>query len=161
MVDISYNAFTEDLAKIHFGEGDFTCLVTNDGSVITSKGAKESPEIVNRPFVNMADSKIREQSLMVGQTAELFSKINGSIEVLTDNIGSMEDIITDMDKYKEKVMSSMENMSAVSQQTSASAEEVSAATEEQLASAEELVITAQQLNELSKNLVTALERFKV
>ena len=112
-------------------------------------------------LVGKAEESIRVQSEMVGQTAEVFSRINETTTCLTENIGKVGDMITDMDSFKERVMSSMENISAVSEQVSASSQEVSASTEEQLASVEQLDDMSKKLNELAGDLIMQMERFKI
>jgi methyl-accepting chemotaxis protein len=120
------------------------------------KQAQHSTELVHK-----AETSIREQSEMVTQTADAFSRINSTTEVLTRNIGEVGKMITDMDAYKEKVLTSMESISAVSEQVSASTQEVSASTQEQLASIEQLDDMAKKLNELAQNLISQMKRFTV
>lgn len=112
-------------------------------------------------LVGEAETSIREQSEMVSQTAEVFSRINATIATLVENINQVGGMITDMDSFKEMVLSSMENISAVSEEVSASTQEVSASTEEQLASVEQLDDMAKQLNELAGDLLSQMKRFKV
>lgn len=112
-------------------------------------------------LVGKAEASIKEQSEMVTQTAEVFSRINATTATLGENINKVGSMITDMDSYKEMVISSMENISAVSEQVSASTQEVSASTEEQLTSIEQLDDMAKQLNELAGDLISQMEKFKV
>ena len=112
-------------------------------------------------MVRRADLTIKEQSDMVGETTQVFSEINKATDLLTTNIGMMSGIVNDLDKFKEQVMSSMESISVVSEQTAASAEEVSASTQEQINSIDELDKTAKSLNALAQNLVSVMEQFKL
>jgi methyl-accepting chemotaxis protein len=112
-------------------------------------------------LVGKAEASIMEQSEMVAQTAEAFSRINKTTAALAENINKVGNMITEMDSNKEVVLSSMENISAVSEQVSASAQEVSASTQEQLASIEQLDYMAKQLNELAANLIRQMEKFTV
>lgn len=121
-----------------------------------SKQAQNSTDMVNK-----AEASIIAQSTMVNQTSEVFTGINNSTGILLTNIVKMAEIISDMDQYKERVMSSMENISAVSEQSAASTQELAASTEEQLASFGELDEMARQLNDSSQNLVSSLEKFEV
>lgn len=98
---------------------------------------------------------------MVGETTQVFSEINKATDLLTTNIGMMSGIVNDLDKFKEQVMSSMESISVVSEQTAASAEEVSASTQEQINLIDELDKTAKSLNALAQNLVSVMEQFKL
>ena len=112
-------------------------------------------------LVGKAATSIKEQSEMVTQTAEVFSRINATTATLAENINKVGGMITDMDSYKEMVLSSMENISAVSEEVSASTQEVSASTQEQLTSVEQLDDMAKQLNELAGDLISQMEKFTV
>ncbi len=112
-------------------------------------------------LVGKAEASIREQSEMVAQTAEAFSRINSTTAALAENINKVGCMITDMDLNKEMVMSSMENISAVSEQFSASSQEVSASTQEQLASIEQLDDMSKKLSELAADLTKQMEKFTV
>jgi len=111
-------------------------------------------------LVGAAEVSFREQSEMVSNTAEVFSRINTTIASMVDNIKHLGSVINDMDSFKEMVLSSMENISAVSEEVSASTQEVSASTQEQLTSIEQLDDMAKQLNEMANNLLTLMGRFK-
>lgn len=108
-----------------------------------------------------AETSIKEQSQMVEQTAEAFSRINSTTIELNDKINNVGSMITEMDSFKEMVINSMQSISAVSQQVSASTEEVSASTEEQLASVEQLDEMANQLNNLATNLIEQMKKFTI
>jgi len=108
-----------------------------------------------------AENIIREQNSRVAQTTELFEKISTTTAEMTENIVTAGDMIDDMNKFKEKVLNSMENISAVSEQVSASTQEVSASTEEQLASIEELNNMAAKIKKLADDLRTQMERFTI
>src|SRR5690606_11213777 len=104
-----------------------------------------------------AENIIREQNSRVAQTTELFEKISRTTAEMTEDIVTAGTMIDDMDKFKEKVLISMENISAVSEQVSASTQEVSASTEEQLASIEELNNMAAKIKKLADDLRTQME----
>jgi methyl-accepting chemotaxis protein len=108
-----------------------------------------------------AEGSIEEQSVIVGETSEAFSQISESTGVLMTNIAQMAEMMDDMDKYKEQVMASIENISHVSEQTAASTEEVSASTEEQLERIKTLDSMSDELNRLAQDLIYQLDRFKV
>ena len=112
-------------------------------------------------MVQNAGKSIGEQSIIVEQTSEVFSKINSSTTILITNIIEMADGMEDMDNTKEQVMKSIENISAVSEETAASTEEVSASTEEQLKWVQNLDGMAHKLNKLAKDMIVSLEKFKI
>lgn len=120
------------------------------------KQAQSSTQLVGK-----AEASIREQSEMVTQTADVFSRINATTAILAQNITNVGNMITDMDANKEMVLSSMENISAVSEQVSASTQEVSASTQEQLALIEQLDGMSRKLSDLAANLIEQMAKFKV
>ncbi len=120
------------------------------------KQAESSSELAGA-----AESIILEQSSRVAHTIELFTKINETTAAITDNMVITGEMINDMNTFKEKVLSSMENISAVSEQVSASAQEVSASTEEQLAAIEELDNMSGQIKELADDLIMRMDKFTI
>jgi methyl-accepting chemotaxis protein len=120
------------------------------------KQAQNSTQLVGK-----ADASIKEQSEMVKQTAEVFSRINTTTAALMVNIAKLGGMIMEMDTNKQVVLSSMESISAVSEQISASTQEVAASTQEQLASVEQLDDMSKKLNELAVNLIGKMEKFTV
>ncbi len=111
-------------------------------------------------LVNQAEVSFREQSEMVSNTAEVFTRINTTIASIVENTNQLGSVTNDMDSFKEMVLSSMENISSVSEEVSASTQEVSASTQEQLVSIEQLDVMAGQLNEVAGNLLTQMGTFK-
>lgn len=110
-------------------------------------------------MAGMAENIIMEQSEKVTQTTKLFMKINEMTSRMTDNIIKSGDMIKEMNTFKEKVLSNMENISAVSEEVSASTQEVSASTEEQLASIEELDNMAVQIKKSADDLIDRMNKF--
>lgn len=74
------------------------------------------------------------------------------MEKIDDKMSFIDTSISNMLKSKEKVLESITNISAVSEETAATIEQVSASTQEQLAGSEELVKFAKGLNETAKEL---------
>ncbi len=112
-------------------------------------------------LVGVAESTIIEQSNMVENTAEIFMSIGNSTQKLTENIGKSGELINDMNTYRVKVLASMDNISAVSEEVSASTQEVSASTQEQLASIEELDNMSVKLNKLANDLIVNMDKFNI
>jgi hypothetical protein len=119
-----------------------------------NKHAQSSVQLVNN-----AENTILEQSGMVASTAEIFSNISNTTQVMTHNIGDAGRLINDMNTFKEKVLTSMENISSVSEEVSASTQEVSASTQEQLASIEELDNMSGELNQMANDLIGHMDEF--
>ena len=102
-----------------------------------------------------------EQNSRVAQTTELFEKISGTTSEMTESIVTAGAMIDDMDAFKDRVLTSMENISAVSEQVSASTQEVSASTEEQLAFIQELDNVSVRIKQLADDLTARMDKFTI
>ena len=101
------------------------------------------------------------QNQAVMNTVDIFKKIKISMETLTIQVEQIMSGIYEMDENKELAINSIQNISAVSQQTAASSEEVTASTEEQLSCIEELANFANELGQSAKELEESISQFTV
>jgi methyl-accepting chemotaxis protein len=108
-----------------------------------------------------AKSIVAEQNQAVTDTRDIFNKILESISELLNEIKLIQTSIVETNKGKEEIVSRMQNISAVSEESSASAEEVSATTEEVTAAMNEFANSASELQELSKKLEEQINMFKL
>jgi len=104
---------------------------------------------------------ISEQKSAVDTVTNAFIEIKSAVEELFSRIESINQVILKIDKEKNTIINSIENISAISQQTAASTQEVSASTEEQLAAIEELKTMIEKLNILAQDLYQAMQVFKI
>ncbi len=103
---------------------------------------------------------VNEQELAVGQTKEIFSEILTSIEAMIMKVAEIDKSITITNANKTSLVSAIENISAVSQQTASSSEEVTASTEEVTATMEEFNQYSNDLKKLVNHLEDQLKKFK-
>ncbi|NLY18925.1 MAG: methyl-accepting chemotaxis protein [Clostridiaceae bacterium] len=108
-----------------------------------------------------AESILKSQNEAVLRTTEIFERINSSMENLTLQVEQIMTRVSEMESNKEQAINSMQNISAVSQETAASSEEVTASAQEQLASIEELSRYADELKESANELRKSIARFKL
>ena len=108
-----------------------------------------------------ADDIVESQNEAVSATVAVFERISSSMANLSQRINEILNRISEMDSHKNKAIESMQNISAVSQESAASVQEVTASTEEQLAGIEELAAFAQELNDVSIQLTEAINKFKI
>ncbi|ADQ03673.1 methyl-accepting chemotaxis sensory transducer [Caldicellulosiruptor owensensis OL] len=104
---------------------------------------------------------ISDQNTAVETVTGAFSKIRSVIEELFVKVENINQSILMIDKEKTAIISSIENISAISQETAASTQEVSASTQEQLAAIEELKSMIEKLYVLAQDLHQAMQVFKI
>lgn len=103
----------------------------------------------------------QEQTQAVNRTDMAFSDIAQGINTIVHKINEVNDSIVEMQRDKNEVMVSIENISAVSEETAASSEEVAATTENQLQAIEDMKLAAHGLDELVHELDKKLKRYKI
>lgn len=102
-----------------------------------------------------------EQNLAVSNTKDIFNKILETIEELLNGINNIQASIIETNEGKDEIITRMQNISAVSEESSASAEEVSATTQEVTATMNEFTNSAAELQELSRKLEDQINKFKL
>lgn len=113
------------------------------------------------------DKAVSTEAILVSQnqavmnTVEIFKKIKESMEVLAVQVEQIMSGIVEMDENKELAINSIQNISAVSEQTAASSEEVTASTQEQLSCIDELANFATELGQSAKELEESISQFTV
>ncbi|MCX7746811.1 MAG: methyl-accepting chemotaxis protein [Clostridia bacterium] len=109
---------------------------------------------------NSASSIIKQQMDAVVDTDKAFRTIFDAMESVAKQVENVEDSVKGILIAKDRVLESIENISAVSQEAAATSEEVSASTEEQMSGSEELSNFAKSLNEMAHELNQAISIFK-
>lgn len=107
------------------------------------------------------ESILKSQNEAVLNTIEIFERIINSMENLSIQVEQIMTRVSEMEKNKEQAINSMQNISAVSEETAASSEEVTASTQEQFANIEELSRFAEELKESANELKKSIARFKL
>lgn len=103
----------------------------------------------------------QEQNLAVDRTNSSFSDIANAIDYIVAKINDVNKAVIKMQEDKGEVISAIENISSVSQQTAASSEEVAATTENQLKTLDDMKIASESLNQLVKQLDLKLKKYKL
>ena len=102
---------------------------------------------------NLVKEIAEDQAHHVETTYAAFNEIKSSIDTITENIHMLNNAMMELSGYKDEIIGSIANITAVSEETAASTEEVAASTEEHMKFINEI-------KESSENLlksVTALE----
>lgn len=110
---------------------------------------------------SMTESILTSQNEAVLNTTSIFKTIKASMEKLSEQVEQIMSRVTEMEENKTHAINSIQNISAVSQETAASSEEVTASTEEQLSSIEELSRFADELQSASEELQKSISKFKL
>lgn len=111
--------------------------------------------------MNIMRKASSEQHRAVDSTNKAFGDIADGIESISTKIMDVNHAVSTMQKDKDNVISSIENISSVSQQTAASSQEVAATTDQQLEAFEEMKNAAIQLDSLVQELDKKLKKFKL
>ena len=110
---------------------------------------------------SMTESILSSQNEAVLNTTSVFKGIKASMEKLSEQVEQIISRVTEMEENKTHAINSIQNISAVSQETAASSQEVTASTEEQLSSIEELSRFADELKSASEELQKSISKFKL
>ncbi len=136
---------------------------STDSTREISKIIKETQEQTARTVEKASSTELilKSQNEAVLGTIEIFKKIMNSMELLAEQVEHIMSRIAEMEENKAQAINSIQNVSAVSQETAASSEEVTASTEEQLSCIEELSRFAEELKALSGELQDSISKFKL
>lgn len=97
----------------------------------------------------------------VSSTTEMFSELSQLIERINESFIGVHTEIENVNKYKERVIETIDEMALNAQITSAACEQVSASSDEQLQAINSVAIASEELNQLSADLAVAVGKFKV
>lgn len=121
--------------------------------------------IAQSETVDRGIDRVREfsesQTSVVIETETAFHTIQKATSELTSLIEALNDDFVAMDEAKQGVVTRVEDISAIAQQSAAAAEEINASSEEQLSSTIIVSESAEQLSNLSVDLEKTVQRFKV
>ena len=103
----------------------------------------------------------QDQNVAVDSTNKAFADIAHGIEAIVQKIKDINEAISKMQTDKDEVITAIENISSVSQETAASSQEVAATTEQQLKEIDDMNSAAERMNELVQELDKKLKNFKI
>ncbi len=103
----------------------------------------------------------QEQGAAVEQTHTSFDNIAAAIRTIVTGVADVNEAIAVMQAEKSDVMTAIESISAVSQQTASSSEEVAGSTTRQLAAIATLRDAVKELDVLVQGVETQLRKYKI
>lgn len=103
----------------------------------------------------------QDQNAAVDKTNSAFNDIANEVTIIIEKIKEVNDSVIKMQKDKDEVISAIESISSVSEQTAASSQEVAATTEHQLKAIEDMNVAAESLDNLVHELDEKLKKYKL
>lgn len=103
----------------------------------------------------------QEQNVAVDKTNKAFNDIANGIVSIVQKTKEVNEAVSRMQQDKDEVISAIENISSVSQETAASSQEVAATTEHQLKAIDDMKSAAGSLDDLVQELDKKLKRYKL
>lgn len=112
-------------------------------------------------IVMEAEDVVKEQEEAVNQTEEAFASLNRQVENLIDNVGMFFDSVKVIEDARKGTLASIENISAVSEETAAASLSVGENTNSQLEAISNLELLSKELDENARALGKAVEKFTI
>ncbi|MBR6293490.1 MAG: hypothetical protein IKR54_02760, partial [Lachnospiraceae bacterium] len=103
---------------------------------------------------------IDEEKSLLSTTLEKFKALDSNIKSSVGEIAGIAEVTKNLETIKNKVASSISDLSAISQQTSATNEEVSATTEAVASNMHRLSNDSDSMSKVAKELEEAVAYFK-
>jgi methyl-accepting chemotaxis protein len=136
---------------------------TSSSTQEISDMVKEIQGEINSAKLNMGnvEKMSYEASISMTQSEKSFETIESSMRDMIATINELSGKIIGINKDKDSVVKSIENISAISEEAAAASEEVSASMEEQEASFIIINDSAKKLQTIVEELNSVVERFKI
>ncbi|WP_209123652.1 methyl-accepting chemotaxis protein [Alkalihalobacillus sp. BA299] len=102
-----------------------------------------------------------KQQQVVEDTEDAFHSISEAVQSMSHSINQITKDLNGINEFKDDVVSSIQIISSMSQETAAACEEVSASTDEQLTVLESIADSAEELQASSEQLYAMIRKFKI
>ncbi|WFR57492.1 methyl-accepting chemotaxis protein [Anaerocolumna sp. AGMB13025] len=110
--------------------------------------------------IEAVESIMEAQTVSVTDTSQKFDGISAALEHMQELISNLNHSGARMLIKKDEIISTMENLSAISEENAAGTEEASASMEEQTAAMDEIANASESLAELAQELQTEIGKFR-
>ena len=120
----------------------------------------ESNDVLENASKDMK-RQLEEQFDVITNALNSYQQVTTVVNNLIHKIAEVENGAVNIEKQKEVILKNVHEASSVAQQVSASAQEIAGSSEELYASTEEVSATAQNLNEMTKEMIDEVHKFKL
>ena len=136
----------------------------------SSRSAEKIQEIIDEltqksdetvAHMKLVKEAVAEQEEKIGETRRIFDNVRVSVDRSLDGISGIGEKTSELDNMKERIVTIIQDLSAVSEENAASTEETTASTEELTSMMNELASAANKLNDLAEQLTEATSMFKI
>lgn len=110
---------------------------------------------------SIMNGELDNQVNVINDTINSFKKIIDAVNEVNPKIKGINESATNINLEKNSILQKVEQSSAVSEEVSASSEEIVASSQEMLASTEEVAATAEKLNDMTKEMMQGVNKFKL
>lgn len=111
-------------------------------------------------FIKESSQLLEQQSAIIGQTENAFTKQVSRSEQLADSIASLAEKLQQMIAQKDSMLENMHTIAAISEENAASTEELSSTTHSQLDETNVVRNNIQELEDISNTLNDLMKQFK-
>lgn len=130
---------------------------TNEIDIVIQELSEKTETSVKS--IESVGSIMESQTISVNNTTEKFNGISDAIEMIKIIINKINQASSIMEQKKEEIVSTIENLSAISEENAAGTQEASASVEEQTASMEEISNASESLARLAEELQIEISKF--
>jgi methyl-accepting chemotaxis protein len=110
---------------------------------------------------DMISKEITQQTDIIHETLDSFQIIVKAVEEVLPKIDTVNNATYKINQEKDEILGRVEDLSAISEETSAASEEITASTEEIASSSEDVANSAANLGQRTKEMLMAVENFKL
>lgn len=126
---------------------------------IVSTIQQESTVVMN--YLRDGYNEVTRGSSQILQTGEIFSKINHSIEQMSENLSFMSTSIHEMTMRSDSIKYSIENVAAITEETTAGIEQTTSTLQLTSSRMNDIAENAKELEHISEELKEIVQQFKI
>ncbi|WP_234121883.1 methyl-accepting chemotaxis protein [Clostridium hydrogenum] len=120
----------------------------------------ENTEIITKNTSEMKTG-LDGQVNVINETLSSFEKIIGVIKIVIPKIQSVNSSTLEIKQEKDSIVTKIESASAVAEEISASSEEITASADEMNNLSSKVSLAAENLNSMTKDMTTQIDKFKI